>query len=173
MAGRAWTKEEDQFLVENYKTMPIKDISKKLNRTVMALINRTTKLRIGSSRNNTIVFTRKCEYCGKEFATQNNCKKYCNKECRYEQTKLNHKQYFQEHKQELYKKAAERRDKFKHHRKDLVRRSNKDISAFFELECLSVDAHEGIKKVRKFTGRKDAEKIYRILRNNFIHSKNF
>lgn len=38
-----------------------------------------------------ILYTRKCEWCGKEFSTEISKQKYCSHECRYEANKKQHR----------------------------------------------------------------------------------
>lgn len=48
MRNKTWTKQEQEYLIEKWGTLPIKRIAKNLNRTELAVINKADRLHLGA-----------------------------------------------------------------------------------------------------------------------------
>ena len=172
MGGGIWTKEDLKYLAENYGKVPIEDIAKKLDRTICALMGKTRFLGLGQSVNKGRVFQCVCKNCLNKFESKNFIKKYCSEKCRKEFFKKYRKEKNKVYKNNLSdkRKAEINKNKRFHEKLENIKKNNnyENIKMFFYINCSGVCRSEGIRKIREFTKREDAEMIYKNLRKEFI-----
>lgn len=78
---RKWSKEEEEFLRENYGKMPTDEICRLLNRTVKSIYIKAEWLRLKGARPRGYGEAT-CPFCGKVFTKRAHNSKYCSKACK-------------------------------------------------------------------------------------------
>lgn len=175
MGRRYWTHEEFDFLIKNYGKIPTEDIAKILNRTVTAVMIKTSNLGMGCSLNKGRVYTKICKHCDKEFQTKNKNKKYCSDICKDSQYKIFAIDRYRKLEKDIKKQRAIESKKNEEYKKILnnirENRNYKNVKIFFLINCLGLEKKQGIEKIKEFTKSRNAEFIYKNLRKEFVEGR--